>query len=150
MAKAIASHPFPNRNLAYTHLSEIVYSRNCSLDSPEYKAMYERSQGDKAKLWRLRYLGVEEELERAFRYVNPSDENAGTFSIKFAEIILSTCNAYELLTKDLYAKFYNGDDPINILNYLALDLHLELAKRKVSHLAAIGSFPNHPEVNQPF
>jgi hypothetical protein len=89
-------------------------------------------------------------LERAFRYVNPSDENAGTFSIKFAEIILSTCNAYELLTKDLYAKFYNGDDPINILNYLALDLHLELAKRKVSHLAAIGSFPNHPEVNQPF
>jgi hypothetical protein len=84
------------------------------------------------------------------RYVDPCDENAGVFSIKFAEIIRAAANAYEIMAKELDAKFYTGNRKIKILDYLALDVHLNLAVQTVSHFAAQGAFPAHPEVCQPF
>jgi hypothetical protein len=101
-------------------------------------------------LARYQYLGIEEELEHAFRFVSPSDDNADAYSLKFAEIIRSAANAYEIMARAIYAKFYNDTDGINIFNYLALDRFLHLADQTVSHFAALGDFPNHPEVCRPF
>jgi hypothetical protein len=100
MAKALV-HPFPARNPAYVHDREILYDGALSYAAPEYWPMYERSQGTEARLARLQYLGIEEELERAFRYVSPSDDNADAYSLKFADIIRSAANAYEIESREL-------------------------------------------------
>jgi hypothetical protein len=112
--------------------------------------MYERAQGAEARLARFQYLGIEEELERSFRYVSPSDDNANVYSLKFAEIIRAAANAYEIAARSLYAKFYNGNDDVNIFNYLALDRFMHLSDQTVSHFAALDDFPTYPEVCRPF
>src|SRR5438309_8522811 len=97
------------------------------LDKPAlYASMYDRSNGDEAKLLRFQYLSLEEELERSFQYVSPSLENAGAYSIKFADIIRAAAGTYEVFCRTLYARFYNESDSINIFNYLALDRFLNL------------------------
>jgi hypothetical protein len=146
----IPSHPFPARNPSYPHDHQIIYVGSLSDTAPEYRPMYERSQGAEARLSRFQYLGIEEELERAFRFISPCDDNAEAYSLKFAEIIRATANAYEIAARALYAKFYNDTDDINIFNYLALDRHLHLSDQTVSHLAALSDFPAHPEVCRPF
>jgi hypothetical protein len=147
---AVASFPFPPRNPAHPNIHEILYVHGVPAYDPVYLGMYNRAQGDEARGWRFRYLGIEQELERAFQYVTPCDENAGAFSHKLADIIRSAANAYEIIAKELYAKLYNASDTLNIFNYLALDLYLQQAAQKIDQLAAIGDFPNHPEVGQPF
>jgi hypothetical protein len=78
-----------------------VFTAGFAVGSPEYRAMYERAQcGDDAKRWRFQYLSIEDQLERALRYVDPCDENAEVFSIKFAEIIRSAANAFEIMAKE--------------------------------------------------
>jgi hypothetical protein len=138
------------RNATCPHDHQILYDGSLAHTAPEYGAMYERSQGKDARLARFQYLGIEEELERSFRYVSPSDENADAYSLKFAEIIRAAANAYEIAARALYAKFYNDTDDINIFNYLALDRFLHLSDQTVSHFAALGDFPAHPEVRRPF
>src|SRR5438067_252818 len=120
MAKT-PSYPFPTRNTTYPYDHQILYDSTLAHTAPEYRAMYERSQGKDARLARFQYLGIEEELERSFHYVSPSDDNADAYSLKFAEIIRAAANAYEIAARALYAKFYNDTDDINIFNYLALD-----------------------------
>lgn len=142
--------PFPTRNSTYLYDHKIIYVDSLDHTAPEYRPMYERSQGTDARLARFQYLGIEEELERAFRFVSPSDDNADAYSLKFAEIIRAAANAYEIAARALYAKFYNDTDDINIFNYLALDHHLNLSVQTVSHFAALGDFPTHPEVCCPF
>jgi hypothetical protein len=146
----VASYPFPARNTSYRHDHEILYDGGLAPNSPEYKAMYERSWGAEAKLARFQYLGIEEELERSFRFVNPSDDNADAYSLKFAEIIRAAANAYEIKARELYARFHNNTDTINIFNYLALDRFLQLSDQTVSHFAALDDFPQHREVCRPF
>ena len=149
--KGPAAYPFPARNPTYPNPQDILYTDGFSPGNPEYRAMYERAhRGNDAKRWRFQYLSIEEELERALRYVDPCDENADVFSIKFAEIIRAAANAYEIMAKELDAKFYAGKREINIHDYLALDVHLNLVVQTVTHFAAQGAFPNHPEVCQPF
>lgn len=150
---AVISFPFPARNAAYPNKEDILndptfaaYPRR----SPAHKAAYDRARSDEAKAFRLQYLSVEEELDRALRYVSPCDHNANTFSFKFADIIRSAANMFEILSKTLYAKFYNCTDELNIFCYLALDIHLELCAKKLVHLVSIDGFPNNPEVLQPF
>jgi hypothetical protein len=144
------SHPFPARNANYPNDHQIIYDGSFAHTAPEYRNLYERSQGTEARLARFQYLGIEEELERSFRFVSPSDDNADTYSLKFAEIIRTAANAYEIATRSLYAKFYNDSDEINIFNYLALDRFLHLSDQTVSHFAAFGDFPSHTEVCRPF
>jgi len=148
MPRPVPSFPFPQRSNAM--IWEILYSDFHPTHTQPYQAMYARSQGDEAKLWRFQYMGIEEELERSFRYVHPSDDNAGCFSLRFAEIIRSAANAYEILAKELYAKLYNRIDKLNVFNYLALDLFLTLTDQRVTQLAGVGTFPTHPEVTRPF
>src|ERR1700722_11173547 len=143
-------HPFPIRNPSYPHDYQIVYTDGFDHTKPEYRSMYKRSQDTNARLARFQYLGIEEELERSFRYVSPIDDNANAYSLKFAEIIRSAANAYEIVARALYAKFYNDTDAINIFNYLGLDHHLHLSDQTVSHFAALGNFAAHPEVCRPF
>jgi hypothetical protein len=149
MAK-VRVFPFPPRNPAYTHVHEILFDGGLSHTAPEYRLMYERSQGTEARLVRFQYLGIEEELERSLRYVSPSDDNADVYSLKFAEIIRSAANTYEIVGRALYVKFYNDTDEINIFHLLGLEHYLELSDQTVSHYAALGQFPNHPEVCRPF
>ena len=146
----VASYPFPARNAAYPDMHQIVFTDGFAPHDAVYAAMYNRAQGDDAKTWRFQYLGIEEELERSFRYVFPADDNADVFSLKFAEIIRAAANAYEILAKDLYARLYNDQDQLNIYNYLALDAYLDLQAQNVTQLAAVGSFPGHAEVGRPF
>src|SRR5262245_4663955 len=146
----VASYPFPTRNASLPNPQDIVFTDGFGPPLREYRAMYDRSQGNDAKLSRFQYIGIEEELERSFRYVSPSDDNADAYSLKFAEIIRSAANAYEIMARSLYSKFYNNTDKINIFNYLALDYHLQLSGQMVSHFAALGTFPRHPEVSRPF
>jgi hypothetical protein len=143
-------HPFPARSANYPNEHQIIYDGSFAHTTPEYRTMYERSQGPEARLARFQYLGIEEELERSFRFVSPSDDNANAYSLKFAEIIRAAANAYEIAARSLYAKFYNDSDEINILNYLALDRFVQLSDQTVSHFAALGDFPSHPEVCRPF
>lgn len=112
--------------------------------------MFERAEGDEAKTWRFQYVAIEEELEQSFRFVHPTDDNLNTYSIKYAEIIRSAANAFEILARELYARFYNDTDALNIYNYLALNVHLQFAHHTIIHLAALGTFPTHPEMVQPF
>jgi hypothetical protein len=152
------SYPFPSPNPEYIRVEDVICPRHEQMSprvvfskEPEiHRALYERAESDGARLSRLQYLVIEEELEQAFRYVNPAAENAGCFSLKFAEIIRAAANAYEIQCKALYARFYNGHDRINIYNYLALDRFLKLADRRVNHVAALGSFAALKEVAQPF
>jgi hypothetical protein len=148
--KGSTAYSFPTRNPKYPNDRDIVYTDGFAPTNPECKVMYERAQSDDAKKWRFQYVGIEEELERSMRYVDPCDENAAVFSLKFAEIIRAAANAYEIMARDLYARFYNGKDKIDIHDYLALEKHLDFAKQTVTHFAAQGSFPSHPEVCQPF
>jgi hypothetical protein len=143
---AVKSYPFPTRSS--TPVEKIICRP--PLGVMVDPGAYRRAQQEGARLHRLRYLSIEEELERAYRYVSPSEENGNTFSLKFAEIIRAAANAYEIFCKTLYASLYNDLDELNIFNYLALDNYLYMAHKKVSHLMAIGSFPSHPEVEQPF
>jgi hypothetical protein len=146
-----AAYSFSARNPVYSNAHDILFTDGFSPGSTEYRRMYERAhRGDDAKRWRFQYLAIEEELERAMRYVDPCDENAGVFSIKFAEIIRGAANAYEIMAKELDAKFYSGKRHINIYDYLALDIHLNLVVQTVTHFAAQGTFPLHPEVCKPF
>jgi hypothetical protein len=149
MAKT-PSYPFPARNPSFPHDHQILFVGSLPHTAPEYRLMYERSQGTEARLARFQYLGIEGELEQAFRFVSPSDDNADAYSLKFAEIIRAGANAYEISARALYTKFYNDTDDINIFNYLALDHHLHLSDQTVSHFAALGDFPTHPEVCRPF
>jgi hypothetical protein len=148
--KMTPPHPFPPRNPSYPLDHQILYTDGIIHTAPEYQSMYEQSQYTDARLARFQYLGIEEELERSFRFVSPSDDNANAYSLKFAEIVRSAANAYEIAARALYAKFYNDSDAINIFNYLALDHHLHLSDQTVSHLAALGNFAAHPEVCRPF
>src|SRR5689334_1198875 len=102
MAPAVKSFPFPARNVAYPHEYDILYEPSWKAGTPEHKKGCDRAQGEDAKLQRLRYLSIEEELERAHRYVFPSEENAAVFSLKFAEVIRAAGNAYEIICKSLY------------------------------------------------
>jgi hypothetical protein len=145
-----ASYPFPTRNPAFPQDHNIIFPSKAQVKSAEYVAAYGRSLSEEARTNRLRYINIEEELERAYRYVSPADANGKTFSLKFAEIIRSAANAYELMSRVLYLRFYNDTDEINIFNYLALDRFLGLASAKVEHLMAVDSFPNYPETQQPF
>jgi hypothetical protein len=152
MAAVIASFPFPAHNPSYTRLEDVIFvpGHEKGMDQAIYRVLFERAQSDEARLLRLQYLGVEEELERAFRYVSPSSENANAFSMKFAEVIRAAANAYEILCRTLYARFYNDRDSINIFNYLALDRFLGLSDKRVAHLMAFSSLAQLPEVSQPF
>ncbi len=151
---AIPSHPFPVRNPAFMDPGAI-------LDVPDQQglqqptdtgqlAAYTRSRSPEAKTHRLQYLTIEESLDESFRYVSPCDANADTFSFKFAEIIRSAANMYELVSKHLYRRFYAPEDDLNIFNYLALDIHLGLADQSVLLAAGLDDFPSHPEVTKPF
>jgi hypothetical protein len=152
------SYPFPPRNpqhprdeaIVWPHVEGVSYAQVYKHDPATHRALFDRAHGDEARLIRLQYLGIEEELELAFRYVIPAADNAGTYSFKFAEIIRAAANAYEILCKSLYARFYNDQDELNIFNYLALDRFLRLARQRVAHVVAIGSFASLPEVSQPF
>lgn len=148
--KGSYTYSFASRNPKYPNACDIVWTEGFAPTTPEYKSMYARAQGDDAKRWRFQYIGIEEELERSLRYVDACDENADVFSLKFAEIIRAAANAFEIMSKELYAKFYNDTDKIDIHDYLALEKHLDFVKQTVTHFAAQGSFPNHPEVCQPF
>lgn len=141
---------FPKRNPSFQKDHEILFINGFAPETEEYGAMYERSHGDEAKKWRFQYLVIEEELERALRYVDPCDENANVFSLKFAEIIRSASNAYEIMMRDLYSKLFINNNKINICDYLVVEKHLNLAPKRIRHLAAQGTFPNHLEVCQPF
>ena len=142
--------PFPARNPNYPANTDIFFVPNQPTDGPDYKKLYERSERPEARLQRIRYLLIEEELETAYRYVSPEEENAKSFSLKFAEIIRAAANAYEILCRGLYEKFYNNADDLNIFNYLALDVHLNLVNNRVQNIMSIGTFPNFPEASQPF
>jgi hypothetical protein len=80
-------YPFPTRNATYPHDHQILYDGGLAHTEPEYRPMYDRSQGSEARLARFQYLVIEEELERSFRFVSPSEDNADDYSLKFAEII---------------------------------------------------------------
>ncbi len=150
--KGPSAYAFPARNPAYPKAHDILDTDGFSPGRAEYRAMYERAHGGDGNTWRFQYVTIEEELERALRYVDPCEENAGVFSIKFAEIIRAAANAYEIMAKELDAKFYarKGNIKLSIYDYLALDVHLNLAIQTVTHFSAQGTFPQHPEVCQPF
>jgi hypothetical protein len=153
--KTAPAFPFPTRNSAFPQVEDVIFvDLRQDFTSPETLAtirrMYARSCAEEARSLRLQYLTVEEELERAYRYVTPTEQNALTFSFKFADIIRGAANVYELLSKVLYARFYNSTDRLDIFNYLALDRFLALSGRRVVHLLAVGGFSSHPEVIQPF
>jgi len=150
---AVPSYPFRPRNPAYPTTESILIDETFTAyprHSPEHQAAFDRANSDEARRLRLQYLSIEEELDRAFRYVSPCEHNANTFSFKFAETIRSAANMYEILSKDLYSKFYNSNDSLNIYNYLALDVYLNLADQKVTLVVAHDSFPAYPEVTRPF
>src|SRR4051812_33631610 len=107
MPNVVPSFPFPARNPAFPRVEDVIFVADYARDSGLNRLLLERSQGDEARLLRLQYLGIEGELERAFRYVSPAAENAGAFSLKFAEVIRSAANAYEIICKSLYSRFYN-------------------------------------------
>src|SRR5437868_331873 len=110
---AVATYPFPARNASYPHDWDIISDDRSLPTTPEFRAAYGRAHSEDARLQRLRYLTIEEELERAYRYVTPAEENATAFSFKFAEIIRAAANAYEIFSRTLYAKFYNNADEVN-------------------------------------
>ena len=146
------SYPFPPIQQG-VNIHDIIY-RPCRKGSgtpePWARSVYERSIGEKARRWRLQYLTIEEELERAYRYVTPSADNANAHSFKFAEIIRSAAGAYERFCKTLHAEFYGDGHKLDIFNYLALKRFLKLAVRSAVPLLAAGDFPDHPEVTRPF
>jgi hypothetical protein len=107
---------------------------------PPVDLVKNRPLGEEARRARLQYLTIEEELERAYRYVAPCEQNARAFSYKFAEVIGSGARAYEVRCKKLYAEFYNGGDKPDVFNYLALDRFLKLADQQVAPLLALDSF----------
>jgi len=148
MPKVRPAFPLPART--QTPNEDIFFVDGHQPSSPAYRRMYDRAQGDGARLWRLQYLGIEEELERAFRYVTPCGENAKTFSFKFAEVIRGAGNAYEILCRELDGKLFGAGNDLNIYNYLALYIFLKLAPKRVVQALAVGTFPSHPEVIQPF
>jgi hypothetical protein len=92
---AIPSYPFPAQSAMPIH--DIICPESASAVH-DHRA-YRRSQGEEARLHRLRYISIEEELERAFHYVSPSEENGQAFSLKFAEIIRAAANAYEIFCR---------------------------------------------------
>jgi hypothetical protein len=96
MPKAKTSYSFAARNAKFPHDDDILHNPLWKPGTPEYQKGYDRAQGEDAKSQRLRYLSIEEELERAYRYVFPSEENAAVFSLKFAEVIRAAGNAYEI------------------------------------------------------
>ena len=146
MSKPTPSYPFPAPS--GTPIGQIICPDSVAALT-DYAA-YNRSQGEEARLQRLRYLSIEEELERAYRYVSPSADNGKTFSLKFAEIVRAAANAYEIISRTSYARLYNDVDDINILNYLALDVLLGMANKKIRHLMAAGPLSLYPEMEQPF
>lgn len=143
-------YPFPARNPAQQVLPCAVPSTP-GLQYYDLPGIVDRVHGaDDARRARLQYLTIEEELERAYRYVTPCGANADAFSFKFAEIIRSAANAYEVQCKRLYATVYNPGDSLNICNYLALERFLRIASLRVVNLLAADAFGSCPEVHQPF
>jgi hypothetical protein len=150
--RKMSGYLFPTRNPSYPDVNDIIYKDGFPPTHPVYKKMYDRAhRSDEGKRWRLQYVCIEEELERACRYVDPCDENAAVFSMKFAETIRAAANAYEILAKELYDKFYGEPTrQINVYDYLALDVHIDLHYQSVMHFVAQGEFKSHSEVCRPF
>lgn len=149
----VPTFPFPPSNPAYTQLSDVVYVAGEKGDSPLYHRMHRRAVSDEARFLRHQYVSIEEELERAYRAVCPCEQNAGTFSFKFAEVIRSAAGAYEVFCKTLHARFHTFDEArekLDVYNYLALDRFLDLSGKRVAHLLALDQFPGLPELTCPF
>ena len=67
------SFPLPQRNPNFLAVHDVIFVDGMPVNGPEYEAMYHRSRDEHARIFRFQYLAVEEELERAFRYVSPCD-----------------------------------------------------------------------------
>jgi hypothetical protein len=118
---------------------------------PDYRnVLYNRALSLEARAFKFQYLSMEEELGRAFQYVTPVESNASAHSVKFAEIIRTAANTFEMLARTTYGRLYSPEHKIDIHNYLALDAVMKFSNRTVASYVTTTKFMNHPEVAQPF
>jgi hypothetical protein len=107
--KKVPSYPFPSRNAAYPHIEDIIFVAGKPLDSDQYAAMHLRANAGEARFLRYQYVSIEQDLERAYAAVCPCEQNAQTFSFRFAEIIRFAAGVFETWCKTLYSRFYEFD-----------------------------------------
>jgi hypothetical protein len=147
----IPDYPFPARNKL--NVDDIIFNYKNYKDEKYKENWYKNKTSNSALTYKLQYLNLEAELIKSFLFVHPSEKNAKTYSIKFSEIIKGSANLYELISKDLYAKFYLYDelnDRIDIKNYLSLDRFLNLANSEVIPYLIGDKFVIKQEIFKPF
>jgi len=149
MPRTEPSFPLSQRNPALKD-EDIFFVRE-KYGWPDYHhVLYDRALSPEARAFKLQYLSLEEELGLAFQYVNPVEDNADAHSVKFAEIIRTAANVYEMLARTTYGRLYDPQHRIDIYNCLALDAVMKFSGRAVSSFMATTRFANHPEVARPF
>lgn len=60
--------------------------------------------------WQV-FIAIESDLERTTRYVEPNIDNYKTYSVAFAQLILSACSEIDVVSKLLCSQIDSNSDP---------------------------------------
>ncbi len=91
---------------------------------------YNRRLSREVQILKAQYFMVEKDMLSTFDYVYPVVNHLTVYSPKYASIIKSACNLYEIVSRKLYDDLFGISD-VNIYNYLSLEYLLDLRSIKI-------------------
>ncbi len=148
MRKKTKHYPFPEKRKDIV-LDEIIYPHGREKTDAEEMYWYKKLFSKEVRMLQAQYLILERELIETFEYVYPCDDHLDVYSAKYAQIIKGACNLFELIAHQIYNEIYVCDR-IDILNFLTLDLFLDLKKSDLECISLQGDFSDENKIFEPF
>lgn len=148
MNKKTEHYPFPEKRKDII-LDEIIYPHGREKTDEEELFWHKKLFSQEVRMLQAQYLILEKELMETFEYVYPCDKHLKVYSAKYAQIINGACNLFELIAHQIYNKIYVCDR-IDILNFLTLDLFLDLKTSDIECFSLIGDFSDKNKIFEPF
>lgn len=71
----------------------------------------------KTNFWQY-YLSIEEDIDRLFRYIEPSEDNFSTYSVELTRLYLAICSELDVILK-AYCKLLDDDSKASRINEYA-------------------------------
>lgn len=148
----LKSFPLPPRRPG--NLADQIFDSSLADTAPYATEFVKRKYSKAALQYSKQYYSLENRLLKGSYYVSFESKHSTVSSVEFGEIIKGAANIFEIICCDVFEKiyFYNQkkDGSLCILNFLALDIDLELSHRQLYLLAAEDQFVATPEVTSPF
>ncbi|MHC1723093.1 MAG: hypothetical protein AB9836_07825 [Aminipila sp.] len=145
----INHYPFPQQVHGIS-IDRIIIPKRRILTDEEEIFHHNRILSQEVQLLKAQYLLIEDDLIDTFDYVYPVESHLNVFSPKYALIIRNSCNLFEVICRKIYFDVYGVND-INIFNFLALDIFLDLKDSDIEAPRLETEFPkNNCNILNPF